>query len=498
MGREEEGVFRGDCQWDPEWRRYGEVCNPICLRENELIRVPQHLPEMEVQARWFSGEFGTEFVTEGGDKLKVLQLGVWNREAGPDFAEACISINGGEPQRGCIELDREVRDWERHGHSTNPDYESVVLHLFWQHPGSERQARAHFTRTAANRFVPQVCLDLEHQESEMGKRSLVPPGLGIGLEPVAKPGRCFPVLSGLSEDKAREILDASSRFRFARKAARLARIADIHGPDEALYQALAVSLGYKANKLPFALLSQRLPLRLLHKNKDQADALLFGAAGFIDSTDLSLFDSEARSYLRALWGKWWARRIEFQRFALDGSQWRFNGLRPANDPHRRVAALIQLASRWGEVRALARRCRVAAIRKFFSSLCDEFWDYRYSFHSVKQSKPIALVGDSRVNEMLANVFFPFAVGMQRSAGLGGRAEALWKEFKRLPADLSNRRVGIAAIRLFGENPMGELFQRRVIYQQGLLQIYEDFCAQDGSDCHCCPFPEQCLKLPEQE
>jgi hypothetical protein len=32
--------------------------------------------------------------------------------------------------------------------------------------------------------------------------------------------------------------------------------------------------------------------------------------------------------------------------------------------------------------------------------------------------------------------------------------------------------------------------RTVVHQQGLLQIYEDFCMQDNSDCAQCPFPEQ--------
>jgi hypothetical protein len=32
--------------------------------------------------------------------------------------------------------------------------------------------------------------------------------------------------------------------------------------------------------------------------------------------------------------------------------------------------------------------------------------------------------------------------------------------------------------------------KTVAQQQGLLQIYEDFCLQDNSDCAHCPFPEQ--------
>ena len=34
------------------------------------------------------------------------------------------------------------------------------------------------------------------------------------------------------------------------------------------------------------------------------------------------------------------------------------------------------------------------------------------------------------------------------------------------------------------------FTRTIAHQQALLQIYEDFCLQDNSDCEHCPFPEQ--------
>ena len=63
----------------------------------------------------------------------------------------------------------------------------------------------------------------------------------------------------------------------------------------------------------------------------------------------------------------------------------------------------------------------------------------------------------------------------------------------LPARLTNRRLETAAARLFGGNPRRREFTKTVAYQQALLQIYEDFCLQDNSDCAHCPFPEQIAK-----
>jgi hypothetical protein len=97
---------------------------------------------------------------------------------------------------------------------------------------------------------------------------------------------------------------------------------------------------------------------------------------------------------------------------------------------------------------------------------------------------MALVGKSRAAEILANVAFPFwqAEGVE-----------LWEQYENLPAQLTNRRLETAITRLFGDDPRRPQFVRQVAQQQGLLQIYEDFCLQDNSDCAQCPFPEQMQK-----
>jgi hypothetical protein len=51
----------------------------------------------------------------------------------------------------------------------------------------------------------------------------------------------------------------------------------------------------------------------------------------------------------------------------------------------------------------------------------------------------------------------------------------------------------AALRLLGsDRDRQKLFTRYYHQQQGLLQIFEDFCLEDASGCRDCPFPEQLL------
>src|SRR6266516_1476172 len=67
---------------------------------------------------------------------------------------------------------------------------------------------------------------------------------------------------------------------------------------------------------------------------------------------------------------------------------------------------------------------------------------------------------------------------------------IWNDYKKLRAQLSNQAERIAAARLFAGDPRQRDFVRSLVGQQGLLQIYEDFCLRDASDCASCPLPEQ--------
>ena len=142
------------------------------------------------------------------------------------------------------------------------------------------------------------------------------------------------------------------------------------------------------------------------------------------------------------------------------------------------------ARHWPKIRALRDRCEPGAIHEFFAKLSDEYWDFHYTVTSKPAPKRIALVGESRVTEMLANVFFPLAITSD---------ETRWTGFKTLRAPLTNRRVEVAALRLFSDSPRAAEFLKYAALQQGLLQVYEDFCLRDVSDCAHCLFPQQLAK-----
>jgi hypothetical protein len=453
--------------------RYAELRDIDRVRERALFVSPRIPSELELQARWFAGDFGKHFITTAGDKIDIVQFGTWNREAGPDFRDAAIRINDGDPIRGCIEIDLLDRSWETHGHATNPAFEETVLHVF-----VERSDREFFTRTKSNRNVLQVHIDPAD----------LPDAFSANI-PLARAGRCQAPLKDLPEERVRNVLVAAAQFRLQQKAVRIRHKIDSRGRDEVLFQELATALGYKENKLPFTLITQRLPLKSLREVTSDIESMLFGTAGFLHAADLDIYKKSTREYVRRLWDGWWPHRDELQRLILPGKIWRLSSTRPLNHPQRRLAALAILARDWPRLQRALGKSSIGAAKHFFETLDHPFWNFHYTLTSKAAPKKMALIGEARVADILANVLFPFWLAHDLDpSGLLGKN--VWEEYAKLPAQLSNRRLETGATRLFGGDPRRKQFLKTVANQQGLLQIYEDFCMRDSSDCAQCPFPEQ--------
>jgi hypothetical protein len=386
------------------------------------------LTELELQARIYGGEYGVTWKGEDGETIEIVHFGSWNREPGPDFCGAKVIIDGVE-KTGEIEVDPDVRDWENHGHSRNLNYNNVVLHLFCR-----RGPRRFFTRTSENLVVPQVCLTTE----STGRPRQTAPG------------------TFLDESSAQALVEAAAQYRFHRKADRFQRSRRLSGHDDALFQAIGTGLGYKNNKIPFLLVSQRAGLG--RASTLEGEALLFGLAGFLRADDFARGDDAARTYLRELWESWWAIRDGESRLVLAEKAWNFATVRPANHPHRRMGALAAVARSF---RRLAKCTDTGIFEKTLMGLEHAYWDVHYSLACEALPRPAALIGADRAREITVNALLPSMP-----------PEKSWEMLKRLPGSSPNVRVRKALSWICGSEPASLL--QSAMSQQGLLQLHEDF------------------------
>ncbi|MDF1851825.1 MAG: DUF2851 family protein [Verrucomicrobiales bacterium] len=430
--------------------------------------------ELEIQARWFGGEFGRSFRGEEGEKVEIVQFGHWNRGAGPDFTESTVRIDG-VLHAGAIELDLDARDWEGHGHGSNPEFESVVLHVYTDGPSLKR----FFTRTEQHRQVCQVQLP-------QFAWSQGPPD----FLPEAFPGRCTTPLANMTDHEVATLLHSAAQYRLRQKALRFSALSSAVDREQALYQGLAEALGYRSNKTAMAILAQRCPIRVLKElSPIEREAALFGTAGFlsVDRFEETSRDS-TRRYLRRLWDCWWKIREGFEVSSHRAIPWCFSGNRPLNHPQRRVAALLGLLARWDSIHEFwnsSQKGLGKIVNNSLNNLSHDYWDQHYTLKSEPTSRPMQLIGKDRRRDILGNVVFP---------GVMGQGAHRWEEYLALQKVDSNRNLRRAALRLFGEDPARKkLFTSYYYQQQGLLQIYQDFCLEDLSECQSCPFPEQVLQ-----
>ncbi len=438
---------------------------PLVVSDGVVAVVP---PELELQAIWYAGGFGRDFITTEGKVVRVVQFGEWNRGAGPDFQHVAVEING-EHFHGALELDPYASDWENHHHAMNPSYRDVILHVSFRKDSGE-----HFIRNDEHRMIPQVVID-EHALSAALHR---PRSEGA----IARPGRCVAPLRAMTALDIESLLEEACRYRATLKTKRFSATAEVHGRDAALFQAVAQTLGYRGNALPMQLLAQRAPLKNLREIGDAIEAALFGTAGFLSPAMHEKAEGATRDYLSNLWADWWKHRAGFE--STRAIPWKMHGQRPANHPHRRVATLSILAQQWSGFRkvALARPFSAKKVIDFLATLTHPFWNFHHTLSSKPTPKAIALFGKTQALELIANHLAPLA--MQEDATFS------YEKFAKLRSSTRNEKLRRVAIRLFGSEALAEPWLHRLVHQQALLQIYQDFCLEDVSDCAQCPFPEQ--------
>ncbi len=406
----------------------------------------------ELQSYWSLGLLGSQAMTAHHGMLRLIDFGEWSREGIYDIERAQIEIEG-QWSSGSIMFTACAEDWERLGYGADPRYDSVILHV------SVSAAPPHwYTRTSKQRHVPYLALD----EPRCQQLLQLPPRLDH-----EQLGLCEEPLRDLSSSQLRAVLLSAAAHRLLLKRQRFIQRACVLGKSQCWYEAWAEALGYYRNRFAMRVLAQRAPLSLLRHAP--SEALLFGMAGFLTAVLPASCDEEVRGYHRQVWDQWWTLRDEYELHGRHALSWDMSHTRPANHPHRRIAALAATVERWDEWEGLLNAESIHELQQFAASLEHPYWTHHSSLPSARQRRASALIGKQRLKAFLINSLLVF-----------DESELAWQLYQQQREQSIPSKVTKLATALAGERDDLKKLLSNCAVQQGILQIGCDFASEKSS------------------
>ena len=411
-------------------------------------------------------------LTTDGREVEVIDPGLHNRDAGPDFFNAKVRIDG-TMWVGNVELHLRSSDWQRHGHQTDAAYNNVVLHVV-----EEADAEA---VTADGKRLPQLCLpvpvEVRQHYAELLRTEDYP--------------RCWRVVPRISSLAVHSWLSSLLADRLSERARRcLGWLQSVDGDwERTLFIALARNFGFGVNGDAFEAWGRQLPLYAAAKHRDdlfQLEALFLGTAGLLVPEAVPPSAREAAAadpYFLRLQREWTYLRHKFQLpEPMAYERWRYLRLRPQNFPHLRI---VQLARLYHEQRASFSALMQATTREALHAALDtapsDYWQTHYLFGLTAKPAAKRLSAASR-DLLIINTVCPmlFAYGeAHNDEGVQERAVQLLEQLKPEQNFILRQwqQCGITAA--------------NAADSQALVQLKRVYC--DRHDCLRCRFGYEYLK-----
>lgn len=402
--------------------------------------------------------------TTAGQPVEVIDPGLPNHHAGPDFFNAKLKIDG-TLWVGSVEIHTLASHWMRHGHDRDRNYDTVILHVV-----GEADCEVH--RTTGDP-IPQLQLPCPEavrlRYDSLQHTEIYPP--------------CYPVLPHLPKLTIHSWLSALQVERFEQKAAVITRRLERHGQHwaDVFFITLARNFGFGLNGDAFEAWGESLPFRAVDKHRDnlfQVEALFFGQAGLLEE-DLSGADD----YYLQLQHEYRYLRHKFSLpTPVNVDRWKFSRLRPGNFPHVRLAQLAALYHARPSLFSQVMEAETPeAAKLLLTARTSSYWDEHFHFckRSPRQEKHL---GDTALNLILINTVVPmlYAYGLHKADGrLCERATRMLESLKAENNRIIRQWSGIGlTVRTAGDS-------------QALLQLQKAYC--DKKDCLRCRFGYEYLK-----
>ena len=414
-----------------------------------------------------------EMHTTDGKLVEVIDPGLHNRNAGPDFFNAKVKIDG-TLWVGNVEIHDRSHDWYVHGHDHDSAYNNVVLHVAGVVDDN--------VITSDGKFLPQLQLDVPKEINDHYKELLetdqYPP--------------CYKIIPDLTKLTIHSWMSALQTERLEQKTEAIkARVDRNNGSwENGYFTTLARNYGFGINGDAFEMWANTLPLKAVDHHRDdvfQIEAIFMGQAGLLElNTIPSQYQRDAlnEGYFAKLRNEYQYLAHKFSMKPMDATMWRFLRLRPQNFPHIRISQLANLYySRRAGLSSLVECTTIEQLKAVLATSVTPYWETHYTFGSTscRNDKNLSLAS---LNLLMINTAIPmlFAYGKHKSdEALCDRAFDLLEQLKA-----ENNHI----TRLWQQCG---LIAQNAGDSQALIQLKKEYC--DKKDCLRCRIGFEYLKRP---
>ncbi len=343
--------------------------------------------------------------TTDGQTVEVIDPGTLNRDAGPDFLNAKVKLDG-TVWAGSVEIHQHAADWYAHGHHEDAHYNNVILHV------TEKADRP--ATTQDGKTLPQLEIEipayLRDNYEELCRTTDYP--------------RCHRVIPQIDTFTVHSWLNALLYERLEQRAGRIMeRVRQLQGDwEQACFITLARNFGFGINGDAFETWARHIPWQAVAHHRDnlfQIEAVFLGQAGLLDiDTVPKKYRDEAidDGYYPRLKQEYDYLAHKFSLAPMEAGAWKFLRLRPQNFPHVRIAQLTLLY--YNQTAGLSHLLEAATLEELHAMLsthATDYWQSHYTFGCPSHKNAKALTPAS-LNLIVLNTIVPLLYAYGQAHG----------------------------------------------------------------------------------
>jgi hypothetical protein len=395
--------------------------------------------------------------------VEVIDPGLHNRHAGPDFFNAKVKVDG-MLWVGNVEIHDKASDWYLHGHDRDAAYDNVVLHVCGVVDA--------IVTTHQGQVLPQVQLSVPEHVSEHYQELIT----------IDRYPPCYKIIPDLTQLMMHSWMNALQTERLEQKTEAIRKRVDLCDGswEDAYFVTLARNYGFGVNGDAFEAWANSIPLHAVDHHRDdlfQVEAIFMGQAGLLEmETVPERYRDEALSegYFTRLRNEYLYLAHKFGLQPIDHKLWKFLRMRPQNFPHIRISQLANLYhSRRAGLSQLVACETMEDMQEVLATNVSPYWETHYVFGS-ESAKSGKHMSRHSLRVLMINTAIPMLFAYGRYRGDDRLCDRAFTLLEQLGAEDNH------IVRMWQECG---LVVQNAGDSQALIQLKKQYC--DRKDClHC--------------